>query len=112
MKDVCKTQTHDIQPKTEFLLIDGAMFVHANPPATETFSEYSESFTMKIEKRTGNILELILFLISTMMKVWIHIQEMWEEMEEDASLHQLDKIQKTKNASWETQKTKQTYLNF
>ena len=52
LKDVCKTQTHDIQPKTEFLLIDGAMFVHANPPATETFSEYSKSFAMKIEKRT------------------------------------------------------------
>ena len=52
MKDVCKTQTYDIQPKTNFLLIYGAMFVHANPLATETFFEYSKSFTIKIEKRT------------------------------------------------------------
>ena len=52
LKDVCKTQLYDIQPKTNFLLIYGAMFVHANLLATETFFEYSKSFTIKIEKRT------------------------------------------------------------
>ena len=68
LKDVCKTQTYDIQPKTNFLLIYGAMFVHANPPATETFFEYSKLFAMK-KRGQINILELMLFLISTMMKV-------------------------------------------
>ena len=41
-----------MQPDTDFLLIDGAMFVHANPPTTETFLEYSKTFAMKIEKET------------------------------------------------------------
>ena len=69
-KDVCKTQTYDIQPKTNFLLIYGAMFVHANPLATETFFEYSKSFTIKIKKRTEKQFRVdIIFMISTTMKV-------------------------------------------
>ena len=31
LKDVCKIQEHGMQPDTDILLIDGVLFVHANP---------------------------------------------------------------------------------
>ena len=50
LNDVCKIQAHDMQPDSDFILIDGAKFVHTNSPTTETFLEYSKTFAMKIEK--------------------------------------------------------------
>ena len=48
LKDECQIPSEDIKPNTDFLIIDGAMFVHANPPKSETFSEYTDIFRSKI----------------------------------------------------------------
>ena len=50
IKDECQIPSEDIKPDTDLLIIDGAMYVHTNPPKTDThtFSEYTANFQSKI----------------------------------------------------------------
>ena len=52
LKEYCEIESLDAQPYTDFLMIDGSIFVHTNPPKTETISEYSKTFVKKISDTT------------------------------------------------------------
>ena len=58
LKDTCKIPPKDLQPPTDLLIIDGSMFVHANPPKTGTFSEYATGFAEKISKKSERYLRV------------------------------------------------------
>ena len=58
LKDTCKIPPKDLQPPTDLLIIDGSMFVHANPSKIGTFSEYATGFAEKISNKTERYLRV------------------------------------------------------
>ena len=44
LKEYCEIEPLDAQPYTDFLMIDGSIFVYTNPPKIETISEYSKTY--------------------------------------------------------------------
>ena len=52
LREYCEIEPLDAQPYTDFLMIDGSIFVHTNPPKIETISEYSKTFVKKISDTT------------------------------------------------------------
>ena len=51
LKDETKIEPLEVQPDTDFLIIDGAMYVHTHQPTTDTFLDYTKSFVKHIESK-------------------------------------------------------------
>ena len=51
LKDETKIEPLEVQPDTDLLIIDGAMYVHTHQPTTDTFLDYTKSFVKHIESK-------------------------------------------------------------